>query len=124
MRKILALCALVLILGLAGAALALKGASHFGAAFTGAPHVEVVDLLHRPEEYLNKQLTIEGTVSDQCALTGCFFHFRVGIERLRIELGDLAEKIPQHAGTPVKVEGTLVHHGDSYEFLGTAVEFL
>lgn len=123
MRTILVICALTIVAGIAWLASSLKAPSHYGAAFTGAPKVEVDALIERPTEFLRKQVTIEGKVADQCPTTGCFFYFYHGTNKLKIELGDLAQKIQKRAGASVLVEGQLVSFGDSYQFLGTAAAF-
>ena len=123
MRSILIICALIIVTGVTWLLISLKKPNHYGAGFTGAPKVEVEALIERPTEFLKKQVTIEGKVADQCPTSGCFFYFYHGTKKLKIELGDLAQKIPKRVGAPVVVEGQLVPFGDSYQFLGTAAEF-
>ena len=123
MRNILILCGLIAIVGIVWLVISLRAPNHYGAAFTGAPRTEVVALIDRPTEFLGKQVTIEGKVADQCPTTGCFFYFYVGTKKLKIELGDIAQTLPKKPGVAVTVEGQLVPLGDSYQFLGTAVEF-
>ena len=123
MRAILIICALMVVVGIAWLVISLKAPNHYGAEFTGAPKAAVEALIERPTEFLKKQVTIEGKVADQCPTTGCFFYFYHGTKKLKIELGDLAQKIPKRPGTPVVVEGQLVPFGESYQFLGTAAEF-
>lgn len=123
MRTILIICGLIIAAGIAWLVISLKTPNHYGAAFSGAPRVEVEALLERPTEFLGRQVSIEGKVADQCPTTGCFFYFYSGNKKLKIELGDLAQKIPKRRGASVLVEGQLVAFGESYQFLGTAAEF-
>lgn len=123
MRNILIICALIIIAGIVWFVTEGKTSNHYGTAFTGAPKAEVAQLLEHPTDYLGKQLTINGQVADQCPTSGCFFYFYVGQKKLKIELGDLAQKIPKQPGAHVIVEGQLLSYGDSYQFVGTAAEF-
>lgn len=123
MRTILIACGLIAVAVIAWMYFGLRAPNHYGGTFTNAPKVRVSELLERPSDFLGKQVTIEGKVEDQCPTTGCFFYFSSGQKKLRIELGDLAQKIPKRPGAPVTVEGQLVPFGNSYQFLGTAVEF-
>lgn len=123
MRNIFIICGLIVIVGLALLVMSFKVPNHYGAVFSGAPKVEVEALIERPTEFLSRQVTIEGKVADQCPATGCFFYFYSGTKKLKIELGDLGQKIPKKTGALAIVEGQLVPFGDSYQFLGTAAEF-
>lgn len=123
MRTILIICGLILVAGAAWLIMSLQTPKHYGAAFSAAPKVHVADLLERPAEFVGRPLTIEGKVEDQCPTSGCFFYFSAGTKKLKIELGDLAQKIPKRIGARVTVEGQLVPYGESYQFLGTAAEF-
>jgi hypothetical protein len=123
MRIILGLCFLIIIAGVAILVVTLRGSNHFGAAFVEAPKVAVRDLVKNPTEFLGKQVIIEGDVIDQCPATGCFFYFDDGGQRLKVELSDLAQSLPQRTGAKARVEGQLVPYGSSYQFLGSAVEF-
>ena len=123
MRAIVILCVVILVAGIAWFALSLRTPSHYGGTFTGAPKVELEALINRPTEFIGKQFTIEGKVEDQCPITGCFFYFRVGTQQLKVELKDIAQSLPRKAGASATVEGQLVRFGDSYQFLGSAVEF-
>ena len=123
MRIILSLCILILIAGVAILVVNLRGSNHYGATFVEAPRVAVRDLVSNPSLFLGKQVIIEGDVIDQCPSTGCFFYFDDGGQRLKVELSDLAQTLPQRAGSKASVEGQLVPFGSSYQFLGSAVEF-
>jgi hypothetical protein len=123
MRAILITCGIILLAVVTWIVLSLRAPNHYGAEFTGAPKAEVADLLDRPADFLGKRMTLQGKVQDQCPTTGCFFYFSAGNRKLKIELGDLAQRIPKRPGAPVTVEGQLVPYGDTYQFLGTAAEF-
>ena len=123
MRYIFALCLLVLVaIGFWGYS-STNYVQHFGDAFTEAPQVQVKSVLTKPEDYLGKRVTLAGEVADQCPSSGCFFYFYSGKEKLRIELGELGASLPQREGSTAKVEGELVAHGDSFQFIGSAVAF-
>ena len=123
MRAILAICGVTLLAVIVWIAIQFQTPNHYGAVFSNAPKVEVEALLEHPTDFLGKHVTIEGTVADQCPSTGCFFYFYLGPKKLKVELGDLAQKIPRRSGAIAVVEGQLVPFGDSYQFLGTAAEF-
>src|SRR5579859_2697009 len=104
MKRILVVCALVLV---AGAALAVRSArmpSRYG-EFTGAPKVDVAGIVARPQDFLRKTVTIEGIVREQCTTMGCFFFFHVGGKTLRVDIEQIAMKAPRRNGRVSRVEG-------------------
>ena len=122
MRTILALCAMILA-GAAGAAwYGTRGLEGAG-TFTGAPMVEVADVLERPGSFLKKTIALEGEVRYQCKATGCFFFFVAGRKQLRVDLEQIAVNAPKHEGRQARGEGQLVLYGSSFQLLATAVEF-
>src|SRR6266571_3301520 len=107
MKTILVLCALTLVLGAALIWKTMRLPSQFG-AFTGAPKADVADLIDRPQEFLHKTVTIEGTVRQQCTTMGCYFFFVAGKHMLRVELQEIAMNAPRRNGRLARVEGQLV----------------
>ena len=92
--------------------------------FTGAPKVEAAALIERPEAYLSQTVLVEGEVRYQCKAAGCFFFFTEGSKQLRVDLEEVAAKLPIREGRMARVEGRLVKYGDGYQLLGSGVEFL
>jgi hypothetical protein len=122
MRTILTICAVTLVLGTVLVWRAVRMPSQYG-TFTGAPKAEVASLIDRPNDFLHKTLTIEGTVRQQCTTMGCFFYFLSGKKMLRVELQDIAMNAPRRNGRPARVEGQIVPYNHGYQFLASAVEF-
>ncbi len=122
MRTILAICVLTLVVGAVLIWKAVRLPTHYG-AFSGSPHAEVADLIDRPQDFLHKTVTIEGTVRQQCATMGCYFFFLSGKKMLRVELNQVAMNAPQRNGHTARVEGQIVPYGDGYELVASAVEF-
>ena len=122
MRTILILCAVTLVAGAAIIWKTVRLPSHYG-VFTGAPKVDVADLIDRPKDFLRKTVTIEGTVRQQCTTMGCFFFFFSGKDMLRVELQEIAMKAPRRNGHLARVEGQIVPYDGEHQFLASAVEF-
>jgi hypothetical protein len=68
-------------------------------------------------------LEIEGTIVDQCETMGCYFYFRSGKSKLRVDLQDIAMHAPKHQGGKARVEGQIVPYDGGYQFSASAVEF-
>lgn len=123
MKKIVAFSLLAL---LGGAALlwnALHTPAEFG-AFEGAPTVEVAKLIARPAEYTKTTVAIDGVITQQCETMGCFFFFRSGGERLRVDLAEIAMHAPMGKnGHHARVEGRMVPYNEAYQFWASAVAF-
>lgn len=122
MRTILAICALSLVVGSVLVWRTLRLPTHYG-VLTGAPKVEVADLINRPKDFLHKTVALEGEVRNQCTTMGCYFFFFSGKQMLRVELAEIAMNAPRRNGRPARVEGQVVPYGDGYQFLASAVEF-
>ena len=91
--------------------------------FSAAPKAEVADLIDRPQEFLRQSVSIEGEVREQCTTMGCYFFFRSGKKKLRVDLQEIAMNAPRKNGHHARVEGRMVPYGEGYQFLATAVEF-
>jgi hypothetical protein len=122
MKKILIACALFLVVGAVLIVRAVRMPSQFG-TFTGAPQAEVAALIARPQDFLHKTVTIEGTVREQCEAMGCFFFFHSGKSTLRIDLAQIAMNAPRNNGRLALVEGQIVPYDRAYQFLASAVKF-
>jgi len=122
MKKILILCAAVLLVGTVLVWRAVATPSRFG-KFTGAPKAEVAALIDTPKAYVGKTVLIEGTVTEQCQAMGCYFSFHSGQKSLKVDLQDVAMTAPMREGRPARVEGQVVPRTDGYQFFASAVEF-
>ena len=122
MRTIFILCGLILVVGGVFAWRLMEMPTHYG-TFTGAPQVDVADLVERPKEFLKKTVSVKGTVRQQCKTMGCYFFMPSGTKMLRVELQPIAMKAPMREGHQARVEGQMVPYGDSYQLFASAVEF-
>ncbi len=123
MKKILILCGAIVVAGGVFLTRSLRTPTVYG-TFTGAPRVEVAELIAKPKEHLHKIWAIEDTIRDQCTTMGCYFTFFAGDKPLRIELIEIAMNAPKRRnGRPARVEGQLIPYGDGYQLVATAVEF-
>ncbi len=123
MRNIIILCSVIGIAILAATVGLMLRPERYGEPFTSDVVTPLASVLTEPDAYLDKPLLIEGIVSRQCALTGCFFFFAVGEQRLRIELSEVATSLPQRKGYRARVAGTLQRQSGSLMFSGKSVQF-
>jgi hypothetical protein len=92
--------------------------------FTGAPKVEVLEVINKPEAFLKKTVAIEGEITKQCTSMGCYFFFAVGDKELRVDLADVAMNAPKGKnGRRARVEGRSAPYDHAYQFMASAVEF-
>lgn len=123
MKKILLLCGVIAVVGAVALVRALRVPTVYG-TFTGAPHIEVAELIAKPKEHLHKIWAVEDIIRDQCTSMGCYFTFYAGDKPLRVELAEIAMHAPKRRnGRPSRVEGQLMPYGDSWQIVATAVEF-
>jgi uncharacterized protein YdeI (BOF family) len=122
MKKSLILCVATLIVASVFIWRAVAKPSRFG-QFTGAPRADIVALVERPNDFLGKRVSVEGTITEQCKAMGCYFNFKDGQKALRVDLQDIAMTAPMHEGKPARVEGQLMPYGKEYQLYATAVEF-
>jgi uncharacterized protein YdeI (BOF family) len=122
MKKILILCAAILLVATVFIWRAVAKPSRFG-KFTGAPKAEVAALVETPKAFAGKTVLIEGTVTEQCQAMGCYFTFHSGKDSLKVDLQDVAMTAPMREGRPARVEGQMVARAEGYEFFASAVEF-
>jgi len=122
MRTILILCAATLAIGGFLVWRSAQSAAQFG-SFAGAPKAAVTDLIERPKDFLNKTVSVEGEVRQQCQTMGCYFFFVAGEKTLRVDLEKIAMNAPMREGRPARVEGHMVPYGDGYQLFASAIEF-
>lgn len=122
MKTILVICAAILLGGGVMIWRSMTVPSVLG-RFASAPKTKVADLIERPKDFLNKTVSIEGKISQQCKAMGCFFFFAVGEKQLRVDLEQIAMNAPMREGRMAKVEGQMMPYGDGYQFVASAVEF-
>ena len=124
MKKILLLSILLLLLGGVAAFLALRPAQVFGQPFQVAAAVSLAEVLASPAAHLGADLRTEGRIVRQCPSSGCWFYLDGGNGRqIRVELGHLGMKFPQHVGGMAEVEGRLLQHGADLELVGNGARF-
>jgi uncharacterized protein YdeI (BOF family) len=124
MRKIVILCAAILVVGAAVLVWHLTRPEHYGKPFAGAPKASIKDLVEKPEQHLDADFTIEGTIVRQCPATGCWVFLKdESGQAIRVEMNKVAATLPQRAGRRAVVEGRLSKRGDAYEVDGKAIEF-
>lgn len=123
MKVIFALCGIILLVGAFLLWTTLKMPTKFG-EFTGAPKVEIIDVINHPQDYLHKTVSLEGVIANQCQTMGCYFFFVIDTKELRVDLADVAMNAPQRRdGHRVRVEGRTVPYNNGYQFMASAVEF-
>ena len=124
MKVIFILCGVILLGAAAFFVFAHSERDHYGNEFRGYPAADLGAMGDHPQEFLKRDLTIRGTITRQCPSSGCWFFLRdAGSKELKVEMGDTTPKLPQRIGRTATVEGRLISFGESFEFVGTAVEF-
>ena len=122
MKKILILCASILVIAAVFIWRAAARPARFG-AFIGAPKTAVTSVIADPKAYVSRTVSIEGVVSEQCTSMGCYFFFKSGKDTLRVDLQEIAMTAPMREGHRVRVEGQTVPYNGGYQFYASAVEF-
>jgi hypothetical protein len=71
----------------------------FGEAINESTQVKISTLLATPEDYLNKEITVEGTIVNVCSHRGCWMELAsdAKFEKLRIKVRDGDMVFPLHA---------------------------
>ncbi len=124
MRKIFVLCGIVLLSGAIAAFVVLYRPTVHGQPFRMSVVTPLATVLASPAAYLAGDLRTEGRIIRQCPSAGCWFYLEDGQGRqLRVELGHLGLKFPQHVGGLAEVEGRLLQHGHDLELVGNSVRF-
>lgn len=124
MKIILFMCAMILCGAIGFVVWSSVRPEHHGQPFKGLEKVTLAELVDKPAEHASKPVRLEGVVNTQCPVTGCWFFLKdAGGKELKIEMGDTTPQLPKRIGKTAIVEGALVKSGDTYEFVGNAVEF-
>lgn len=123
MKTIITLCTIIAVAAILLVAWWFVTPDRYGEDISSPHLTPLAELLENPEPFLDKAITVEGTVLRQCAATGCFFFFAVGERSLRVELSDIAPTFPQRKGYRATVTGTLRRHNDSLVLYGRGVVF-
>ncbi len=124
MKKILALCGVLILGGAIAALMLLRRPEVLGQPFQVAMVTPLATVLANPAAYLAVDLRTEGRIVRQCPSSGCWFFLDDGQGRqMRVELGHLGMKFPQHVGGVAEVEGRLLQHGQELELVGNGVRF-
>lgn len=122
MKKILFLCAIIVVIAAASVWRISARPARFG-TFTGAPKADIASIVANPKSYLGRTVALEGVVSEQCKSMGCFFFFKSGSKTLRVDLQEIAMTAPMREGRMARVEGETVPFDGGYQFFASAVEF-
>lgn len=128
MKAILVLCAAILVAAIAIVAWKMSGREdHFGKPFAGMPAASITEIVATPDEFIGRQVRIQGRLQRQCPATGCWFNLvdpaDPKAQELKVEMGDTTPRLPARLGKVATVEGQLIKHGTGYEFVGVAVTF-
>jgi len=121
MKKILILCASILVIGAGYLTWLHSRPEHYGAPFSSAPFVSIAQLLDKP---VSGDVKVEGQIIRQCPVSGCWFYLDDGKGRqIKIELGKTLPQLPQKIGYRAKAEGRIVQMGNEPVLVGSSVEF-
>lgn len=124
MKKIIGFSILLIVFLSSLAVRFLRPVGEFGQPFRTTAVVSLAKILADPEAHLSGAVHTEGRIVRQCPSAGCWFFLDGGQGRqLRVELGHLGLKLPQHVGGVVEVEGRLLRQGAELELVGDSVRF-
>ena len=125
MKKILVLCAAILVAAVGYSGWRYVQPEHYGGAFTGVPEVKLYELSHQDTTAKTGNVRIENRIVRQCPATGCWFYLDDGKgNQVKVELGQVTPELPQRIGRRAVVEGRMVMMGDEPVFAGNGVEFV
>ena len=121
MKKILVLCASVLLVGTTYIAYLYSRPEHYGRAFSSAPAVSITQLI---EKHVGGDVRVEGRIVRQCPVSGCWFYLEDGHGRqFKVEAGQTLPVLPKKIGHTALVEGSLIQSAEEPTLAGVAVEF-
>jgi hypothetical protein len=124
MKMIFGMCAMILLGAIGYVVWNSQRIEHHGQPFKGLQNVALTELIDKPDAYVSKPVRVQGVVHTQCQMSGCWFFLKSsGEKELKIEMGDTTPTLPKSIGKTATVEGALVKSGETYEFIGNAVEF-
>jgi hypothetical protein len=107
-----------------------QAATLFGTAVNKTAVVPVTELLQQPQAYLDKVVTISGTIDSVCSKQGCWMKFVTDADipfRIKVRDGDMVfpltakGKIAYATGT-VRLWSQGENQPDAYQLYPTAVE--
>lgn len=120
-----------LVLALIGMILPVQAATLFGAAVDKTAVLTIEQLLTEPKSYLDKVVTISGTVDSVCSKQGCWMTFTAdsdkGPFRIKVRDGDMvfplsAKGKTAYASGTVRLWPQGEDEPDAYQLVPTAVE--
>lgn len=121
MKKILALCASILVIGAAYGIYLYSRPEHYGRPFGGAQVVTIAQLI---EKRMEGDVQIEGKIVRQCPVSGCWFYLSDGKgHQFKAEFGKTLPVLPKKIGHTAIVQGRLIASNDEPTLAGVAVEF-
>jgi hypothetical protein len=121
MKKILVLCATILVTGAGFAAYRYTRPEHYGKPFSGAPLVSIAQFI---ETRMEGDVHVEGKIVRQCPVSGCWVYLNDGKGRqFRVEFGEVLPRLPEKIGHTAIVEGRLIKTAEEPTLAGVAVEF-
>ncbi|HEY9070820.1 MAG TPA: hypothetical protein VIV61_11245 [Candidatus Ozemobacteraceae bacterium] len=124
MKAIILVALAVLILCGAGLYLELRPAEAYGAPFRVGTLTSLKEIVGQPDRFLVGDLRTSGRIVRQCPSSGCWFFLDDGSGgQVRVELGHLGMKFPQHVGGTAIVEGRLLKDSSGLEIVGNGVRF-
>lgn len=124
MKKILVISMAILTLGVVGVFLTMQPAERFGEPFKVGAATALRDIVDNPDRFVTADVRTSGRIVRQCPSSGCWFFLDDGTGRnVRVELGHLGIKLPQHVGGAAEVEGRLIRDGKDLELIGNGVQF-
>lgn len=125
MKNIMMISISLLVLGTIGLFLTMRSAESYGDPFKAGPATALRDIVDNPDRFLTSDVRTVGRIVRQCPSSGCWFFLDDGMGRqVRVELGHLGMKFPQHIGGMAEVEGRLTRDGKNLELVGNGVRFL
>jgi hypothetical protein len=120
MKKILILCASVLVLGSTYMAYLFSRPEHYGKPFGNVPFISISQSM---QKNVTGTVRVEGEIVRQCPVSGCWFYLTDGKgHQLKAELGNTLPVLPKKIGHKAEVEGTLIPSADEPTLAGIAVE--
>ncbi len=121
MKKILILCASVLVIGAIYIMYLYSRPAHYGKAFGSAPVVSIAQFV---EKRMDGDVRGEGQIVRQCPVSGCWFYLSDGKgHQFKAECGNTLPVLPKKIGHTAIVEGRLIKSAEEPTLAGVAVEF-
>lgn len=121
MKKILVLCAAILVIGSSYMAYLYSRPEHYGRAFSNVPSFSIAQLISKR---VDGNVRVEGKIVRQCPVSGCWFYLDDGRgHQFKVEAGQTLPVLPKKIGHTAMVEGSLVKSSEEPILAGVAVEF-